>query len=338
MRRISLIISILFLLAAGAYADDNPSIPDIDRVRISEAFRIGEKLQDQLWPAWSSAPFSMLFITDDHEFLIRHPKPDDEFKSIGYDKLLGSEVFVRPRKFQKDFLATFPAFGMGPVIVVGKAENTTDKTSTRWVFVVLHEHFHQLQQSRPDYYAGVNALDLSGGDKTGMWQLNYAFPYEDADIAAKVRETGQRLLGAYGAKSEVERNKALSNFYDARNGLRSAISSADYRYMSFQNWQEGVARYTQYKIAELASRKLKPSGAFRKLPDFTSFEAEADRILQTTLDELRNLELTESRRTVFYPIGAVEGLVLDKAAPRWRSKYLVEKFSLEKLQPQIAIP
>jgi len=160
MKRI-LFLSLLSIsfCSAGQAA---PAIPTIDRIRIAEAYRIAESVQDDLWRGWSTAPFGMLFITDEHEFLIRHKKPSDEFTSIGYDKLLKSEVFVRPRKFQKDFLATFSAFDATPVIIVGKAENTTDKASTRWVFVVLHEHFHQLQYSRPNYFSDVNALDLSG--------------------------------------------------------------------------------------------------------------------------------------------------------------------------------
>lgn len=129
---------LVIVLCWVSTAQNKPSISQIDRIRIAEAFRIGKRLQDKLWTDWSKAPFSLLLVTDDHEFLIRHPKPSDEFMSIGYDKLLKSEVFWRPRKYQKNFLATFPAFGRTPVIVVGKAENTTDKTSTRWVFVVLH--------------------------------------------------------------------------------------------------------------------------------------------------------------------------------------------------------
>lgn len=166
MKRIAILFSFVFSSCVLAYAA--PAIEQIDRIRIAEAYRIGEKLQDKLWQGWSKAPFGMLLITDEHEFLIHHPKPNAEFTFIGYDELLKSEVFVRPRKFHKNFLATFPAFGPTPVIVIGKAENTTDKTSSRWVFVVLHEHFHQLQYSRPGYFSDVNALGLNGGDQTGL--------------------------------------------------------------------------------------------------------------------------------------------------------------------------
>jgi hypothetical protein len=310
-----------------------PAIEAIDRIRIAEAYRIGEKLQDQLWADWSTAPFGILFVTDDHEFLIRHPKPNDEFTAIGYDKLLKSDVFVRPRKFPKNFLATFPAFGPTPVIVVGKAENTADKTSTRWVFVVLHEHFHQLQYSRPNYFADVNALDLSGGDTTGMWQINYAFPYKEEVVAKQFRELTDLLLAAFEANTKQDRERTLNTYLTKRKEFAGSLKPADLRYASFQLWQEGISRYTQYRMAELAGRKLKPSKAFRDLPDFVPFDKEAERLLDVTLDEMRKLDLKTWERVVFYPFGAVEGLLLDRLDPKWRVKYLQDKFALEKFYP-----
>lgn len=323
----------IFLVALASAFYSAPAIEEIDRTRIAEVYRIGERLQDQLWPGWSTAPFGILFITDDHEFLIRHPKPNDEFTSIGHDKLFKSEVFVRQRKFQKSFLATFPALGNGPLIVVGKAENTSDKTSTRWVFVVLHEHFHQLQYSRPDYYPSVNSLDLAGGDTTGMWQINYPFPYSDRSIAGGFRGLADLLLAAYETKSDVDRRSKTAEYLSVRRRFADSLKPNDLRYASFQLWQEGISRYTQYRMAELAGRKMKPSKAFRSLPDYVPFDREAERLLASTLKEMRSLDMGTRERTVFYPFGAVEGLLLDRFAPKWREDYFKKKFSLEKLYP-----
>lgn len=336
MKRLLILISVFISFYSVTYSV--PAIEEIDRIRIAEAYAIGEKFQDQLWVDWSTAPFGILFLTDDHEFLIRHPKPNKEFTSIGYDKLLKSEVFVRPRKFQKNFLATFPAFGPVPVIVVGKAENTTDKTSTRWVAVVLHEHFHQLQYSRPGYFADVNALGLSGGDTTGMWQINYAFPYKDESVAKQFRELTDSLVNAYEAATKADRDATLKTYLAKRKAFAASLKPNDYKYASFQLWQEGTSRYTQYRIAELAGRKYKPSKAFRSLLDYVPFDKEADRLLAATLKEMRELDLTKWERTVFYPFGAVEGLLLDRLDPKWRSKYLAEKFALDLFYPIINAP
>jgi len=330
MKAILICLSLVLFVSAAKAA---PSISDIDRVRIAEAFRVGEKLEDRIWPDWSTAPFGILFVTDDNEFLIRYPKPNSEFVSIGYDKLLKSEVFVRPRKFQKSFLATFPAFGPTPVIVVGKAENTSDKTSTRWVFVLLHEHFHQLQYSRPAYFDDVSALNLAHGDTSGMWQINFPFPYKDATVAGRFRQLADLLMSANAAVRADDRKAAIAKYLTARREFATSLTADDYKYASFQLWQEGIARYTQYKIAELAGRKMKPSKEFRALKDFAPFDQEADRLLAVISDEMKKMDLTTWERVVFYPFGASEGLLLDKVEPNWQHSYFSEKFALEKFYP-----
>lgn len=330
MRISVLLLTALLFLSSCVAIKAEPAIPGIDRIRIAEAYRIGEKIQNKLWDDWDKAPFSLLFITDDHEFLIRHPKPTDEFKSIGYDKLLKSEVFCRPRKFQKNFLATFPAFGSTPVIVVGKAENTMEKTSTRWLFVVLHEHFHQLQYSKPTYFADVNALNLARSDTTGMWQITFPFPYKTEEVADKFRILSDKLIAAYEGRRSTDSKAWLTDYLKSRKEFFAMLGADDQRYASFQLWQEGISRYTQYRMTEIAAKKLKPSKAFQELNDFTTFRAESERLLSATLDELRTLDLAKWERTVFYPFGAVEGLVLDEVNPKWRDSYFTDKFALEK--------
>src|SRR5690606_5044420 len=260
-----------------------------------------------------------------------------EFTSIGHDKLLKSEVFVRPRKFQKNFLATFPAFDGTPVIVVGKAENTRDTTWTRWVFVTLHEHFHQLQYSRPGYLAEVHKLDLHGGDTTGMWQINHPSPYKDSAVAGRFRKLTDLLLQPYEAKTKTRKEVTVTAYISERQTFAASLTPADFRYASFQIWQEGISRYTQYKMAELAAKKMRPSKAFRSLHDFVPFDTEADRLLAATLREMRELDLTKWERTVFYPFGAVEGFLLDRLDRSWRSKYMTNKFAIENFYSNIVV-
>lgn len=324
--------AVFFLLAAAlpCFAQATASIPEIDRVRIAEAYRIGEKLQNKIWKNWDKAPFALLLITDESEFLIRHPKPSDEFRSIGYDQMLKSEVFVRPRKFQKSFLATFPAFSRTPMIVVGKAENTYVNTSTPWVFTVLHEHFHQLQMSQPTYFSDVDALNLSRGDTTGMWQINFPFAYSNKEAAAEFKQLSNLLLDAYHAANKSDRAKKLDLYLAKRRQFAQMLNADDYKYFSFQIWQEGIARYTQYQITRLAAKELKPSREFQALPDFIPFAKEADHLFSLTDNELRSINLTTSERVAFYPFGAFEGFLLDKINPRWQDKYFAEKFALEK--------
>src|SRR5438128_10277898 len=111
MRRRLLLLLPVLLLVQTAPAQDSPRLSETDRVRLAEAFRLGAALGDKIWKQWSQAPFAVLLVTPEQEFLVRHPKPSSDFALIGYDPNLKSNVYVRKRVFQTHLLATFPAVG-----------------------------------------------------------------------------------------------------------------------------------------------------------------------------------------------------------------------------------
>lgn len=321
---------ISLLLAQSISVQQKPSVPDVDRIRIAEAFRIGQTLGNRVWKDWDKAPFAVLLVTPETEFLIRHPKPSKDFTSIGYDSLLQSNVYFRKRTFSPNLLATFPAVGGVSTIVIGQAENTSKKTSTAWVVTMLHEHFHQLQNSQPNYYADVNALNLSGGDESGMWMLNYAFPYSTPEVDQQFNDLSRLLADALQTKPKKEFSAKVAAYLEARRKLEAMLKPADYRYYSFQVWQEGVARYVEYRVAELAARKYKPSKEFRALKDYKPFKEVADETMKNILKELTTLKLEDYRRVAFYPLGTGEALLLDRAVPEWKERYFTDKFYVDK--------
>lgn len=326
-----LLVLLVLSAARGASAQERPDIPAVDRIRLAEAFRLGEAVGNRVWKDWDKAPFAVLLVTPENEFLIRHPRPSEDFTLVAYDSLLKSNVYFRKRTQRTDFLATFPAVGGVSTIVIGQAENTSAKTSTPWVVTVLHEHFHQLQNSQPTYYADVNALELSRGDQTGMWMLNFAFPYKDAKVKEQFSALSRLLAEVLQTKKRSEFSAKLKAYVRAREAFRQMLSPDDYRYFSFQVWQEGIARYTEYRVAESAAKRYRPGREFRALKDYTPFKDVADSLLnKQILPSLPTLQLDKSERLVFYPFGAAEGLLLDRANPKWRSRYLAEKFYVER--------
>ncbi|HJQ26059.1 MAG TPA: hypothetical protein VKA60_19225 [Blastocatellia bacterium] len=322
------IMLFVLAIAQAVTAQTRPALSEVDRVRMAEAFRLADQLGDRLWKDWHQAPFAILLVTPTHEFLIRHPKPSSDFTRLGYDPLLKSDIYYRPRVFQTSLLATFPAVGGIPTIVVGQAENTAAKTSTPWVATLLHEHFHQLQNSQPDYYAGVQALNLARGDQTGQWMLNYDFPYESAEVNQLTAEVARRLAAALAA-SKTNFAARLADYQRTRQQLKAALAADDYKYLSFQLWQEGMARYTEYRMARLAAEAYRPTRAFRKLKDYTPFAAVADRLRQNITAELQNLPLKNYKRVAFYYLGAGEGLLLDRLDRQWQARYFKERFSTD---------
>lgn len=323
--RLKLILCVLALLCAAAAQQ----LPHDDAVRIAEGFRLAHQIEDKIWPGWSRAPFSVLLVTSDGEFLINHPKQPEGFTRAGHSDLLDSDVYVRPRKFPLTFLATFPAVGDGiPVIVIGQPQNTAAKSSTPWVITFLHEHFHQLQYSQPDYQAGVAKLDLAKGDTTGMWMINFPLPYDQAKVVDGFNHLKTALLEAL-RESDKKPFKAKAAAYVAeRQKFIGALKDDDRRYFEFQVWQEGLARYTQIKAAEAAA-DYQPTDDFKNLADYESFADYAKRARAETEKELGQADIAKWQRVVFYSYGACEGLLLDRLNPKWQSLYFKDRFSTD---------
>lgn len=327
MTRITLTLNFIFLLSiSNALGQEKPALREVDRTRLAEAFRLSDQLGDDIWAGWSKAPLAVLLVTPDKEFLIRHPQPSKDFTSIGYDTKLKSEVYYRDRKFATNLLATFPAVGGISTIVIGQAENTASKTSTPWVITLMHEHFHQLQDAQPGFYKDTEALNLSRGDQTGMWMINYPFPYETAAVSQQFAVLVRLLAEAIETKPQALFNAKLSEYLEARNTLQQMLSADDYKYFSFQLWKEGIARYTELRVAQWAAAKYRPTREFQTLKDFTTFNSAADQVHKGILHELSTLKLENYKRVAFYPIGAAEGLLLDRSNPKWRRRYFAEKF------------
>ena len=324
LRRL-LLLSFCLCLAVPkpAHAAD-PVLAQADRVRLAEAFRLADWIGERLWPGWSKTPFPVLLVTKEHEFLLRHPSPEGAWRSVGRDGLLRTEVFTRPRVFPVNLQATFP-FGGVPTVVVGQAEQTQSKHSTAWVLMLLHEHFHQWQNAAPDYFSSVDALGLAGDDKTGMWMINYPFPYETPqvadDYAALGRAVRRSLAGERGALPQVVAAQAQ---------LARTVGPKDFRYLDFQLWQEGVSRYTELRVAELASKGYQPGAEFAALPDYQPYAGEAAVLRRRILDELDKPDLPKRKRVAVYALGAGQALMLDRTNPTWRDHYLSERFTLSK--------
>lgn len=309
-----LVLSISF--ASRAVAVPEQALAPADRLRLAEAFRLAREVGDEIWPGWSQAPFPVLLVLAEHEVLLRDAPCPPDFTALGRDPRLERELCRRPRTAAPNLRATYPAVGGIPTAVVGTAEGT-GLGSTEWVLMLLHEHFHQLQMSRPGYWDAVAALDLAGGDETGMWMLSYPFPYTDDSIAEALGAVAKRLA------SEAPG--------DASSALTTALGTlrpADARYLAFQIWQEGIARYTEIAVAERAASSFTPSPEFVALADARPIQEVARELREQTLNACRKLGLKKSGREALYPLGAALALALDRQDPSWKNRYWNEVLRL----------
>jgi len=316
------------LLSTSLLAQQLPPLPAADATRIAEFYRLIPQIDDKIWPGWSKTSAPLLLVTENAEYLTHLDNPPKEFQKLEND------VYAQPRQFPPNMQATFPAFGFPPVIVIGEPANTQSKTSTPWLFVVMHEHFHQLQWAQPGYLKAIDDLGLDRGDKTGMWMLNYPFPYEEPETAASFAHLRDTLLAAL---SEVDQQKfaPLAKAYlKERKQFFAQFLPGDRKYFSFQLWQEGVARYTQIKAAEAAA-DYQPTEAFAALADYTPFGAYALTVRARTLDELKHIDMAQAKREVVYSFGAAECLLLDRLNPNWKTEYFQHLLTTEPLFPTV---
>lgn len=316
------LLAVIALLGCGSTPAISQKVPPDDAIRIREFYKLAAAVQDKVWPNWSQVPAPLLVVTDQNEFLTHYPDTPKGFAKISGD------FCERPRQFGANLQATFPAFGPTPVIVIGEPANTASKTSTPWLITLMHEHFHQLQDSQPGYFEGVDRLGLSRGDNTGMWMLNYPFPYQD--VSQSFGHLRDLLVAALSETDPQKFAHAAQNYVTARKQFFAQLSPDDHRYLAFQLWQEGIARYTELKVAE-ASSQYRPSQEYAALQDYQTFDEYAAKAKLNCLDELRNADVSKKKREVVYSWGAAEGLLLDRIKPKWREKYFAHPFTLDYL-------
>ena len=276
--------------------------PDLERIRTFSAAE-GEKV----WPRYGTAPFGFLLITDKAESLLCHDPVPDGFTPAGTDPATGCKRYTRPRAGLPDnLLAAMPLFGPPSVIVMGTPEST-GRSEASWVRTILHEHFHQWQYDLPDYFSRIQALDLHGGDETGMWALNYAFPYDDPDVVAAFDEASHRLADAVAARGTPQFASEFDAYLAAREALAERAGERNWRYMEFQLWQEGVARWTEIRLGKWYPRQ--------------DVRDSAAKLEQDTLATLRAPRLAENKREVVYAHGAAEAMLLQACGHDWRTEY-----------------
>ena len=260
-----------------------------------------------MWKGLSSAPFAMLLIESERETLWCDTRLPIGFIAGPRDAVTGCATATRARSnLDAGLLAAFPLFGAPLTIVMGTPQ-ATDRTRAQWLRTILHEHFHQWQAAAPDYFARVAALDLAGDDSTGMWMLNYPFPYAHPPVSAAHDAASRSLASALAMRGRKNYPMAVRAYLRKRRAFAARVAAKDWRYAEFQMWQEGVARWTEQELG-------------KKSQD-AAVVASARALEHATLEALASPDLAKSGRTFAYYMGAGEAMLLEACGPAWRAQY-----------------
>jgi hypothetical protein len=302
------ILSFAALSAAAPQPAPTPTpTPTPLGARLAEVQRFSRSHGEKLWPGFGSAPFGFLLVEAGGETLLCQGKAPAGFAPAGKDEATGCDRFTRSRSGLPDrLLAAMPVFGPPSTIVMGTPQ-ATGYAEPDWLRTILHEHFHQWQAALPNYYGRVNALDLKGGDETGMWMLNFPFPYADPKAGEAYASASRTLAAALESRGKRGFRSAFTRYLAARQAFETTVGPRNWRYLELQLWQEGVARWTEIELG-----RAYPDAAVR----LSAFKLEA-----LTLQQLRTPELKKQGRELAYPMGAGEAMLLHTCGSAWRTAY-----------------
>ncbi|MDH3402212.1 MAG: hypothetical protein OES32_02275 [Acidobacteriota bacterium] len=303
---------------------------------VAAARDLADAIGGRVWPGWDAAGFEVLLVAGEREVLIGRAVRPPGFEAAAGASAAGDSAegasaagaAWRPRVFPETMLATMPVFGPPPTIVVGTPEAAGLGTA-EWILVLLHEHFHQWQMRAPDYFAATEALDLAAGDTTGRWMLEYPFPYDEAGVAAGLDALSRRLAGLLRRPADADLSAAAGDFWHRWERLVGALAPADARYLRFQIWQEGVARYVELRLAEELGGGGPAPPAVAALAAPEAFAAAARTARERVFEELAAPDLAGRHRISFYSLGAGLALLLDRTDPGWKARYERPRFALE---------
>jgi hypothetical protein len=266
---------------------------------------------DSIWPGWTSAPFRIDLLTTNGPVEINFASPEPA------------------PSFPPNLEATFPWADGVPTIVIGEPKFVQAHAPIRWTVTLLHEHFHQWQDSWPQYFASVAALKLARPGDTGMWMLDYPFLYNDPKVGAAYAALSHQLAIALAATDPATTQSETTTFVQMLHRFSASLPEGDRKYFAFQCWQEGVARYTEFAVARAAAREHGVTPSFLTDKNAELLATDARRTYYGVTRAVNDpLALARDKRVAFYAFGAGEALLLDRVRPGWHARYLDPRLDL----------
>jgi hypothetical protein len=172
----------------------------------------------------------------------------------------------------------------------------------------------------------VAALKIGPADDAS-WQLNFPFPYKDEDVLRLMHLQGYLAFLAARSPDAAEVRYAAGAVAEAASVYRNVLDRLDStgrsaKYSKFQEWSEGGAFYTEYKMAEAAAGPgYKPTAAFLDLPGARGYRALWEETYRGKVFLAKHAGRAARSRTAFYHLGLAKCLLLDRLDAGWKGRY-----------------
>ncbi|MEM8983891.1 MAG: hypothetical protein AAGC71_12750 [Pseudomonadota bacterium] len=296
------------LLGVDSARADDTGLDAVVRLAVG-AIELSRHHVTDIWPGLSNLGPGFVLVSDDYEtaFCFQAAPGFEPLDTAGtLDCATHRRVRVLPRQLQ----ASLNLFSSEETVVTA-GPSTLGQSDTDWQLLFIHERFHQWQSTLPGYAASIAKLDLAGDDQTGMWMLNYPFPYADPAVNTAFDPVFAQLAQLFVANELHAAD--LDHYRQLRKRAFATVTDPAQRYAEFQLWKEGAARWTELAAAE----------ALALIP-----ELDADRFSVAALDRrttivriLTEHSLATAGRGMFYAFGAAEWQLVQRIDPSWRERY-----------------
>lgn len=330
--QICTLITLLFLISivTVSFAENKRNISKCltkaCRIALAETIHARQTCGDLVWPGWNKTSCILNVITKDYEFLIGSDQPTDEYTFLEHDKLINSDIYVKPRTFKHLLIGSVMPFNKKMAIFISPPELFIEKFKIDMIFyrtLLLHEMFHIHQFSHfPD---GINGL--------AAYQLSTKYPYKtEPNNQIRGREAGI-LKKALLAKNPNVRNQKIKLFLETRQDRRYKMlsqspdkySPKSHLYEKLREWQEGLARYTEVKMNEEMT-----TFGYKAIPEFTKYITSRKSTYEREMNKLDMLSLNAGEESD-YALGWIQWYILDKLYPSWKSKAFEKNYFPEDL-------
>jgi hypothetical protein len=301
-----------------------PTLSVPEKAIIGEAYNLWSSRIDSIWPSASKINIPFVYVGEEWEYAIGFPAALNGFIDQG-ERLRERTVQVRARTLDRTLSASFPLDG-SPAVVIGSPE-ALGKSAGEWVITAGHEMFH-VYQAAMGSYEKTASLEIGPRDDS-TWQLRFPFPYTDPEIMKLIHLQGYLLwltsVNTNTAESRYQIGTAVEAAQMYKAGLAKGTSGEKaYRYSEFQEWNEGVAAYTEFRLAETAAHdKYAPTQAYASLAGFQSYQDLWRHTYEARPFLAKHAGRAAKSRTAFYHLGMGKALALDRVSPAWKEKYFI---------------
>jgi hypothetical protein len=318
------VVSLMLLVLSTLSSQEMIPVPSQrDQALICEASNLWMSAADEIWPSASGVRPPVVFIETRYEYAVNFPSALAGYTNLGESLKCGTGLQGRKRTLATDLSASFSVEGV-PAAVMGTPE-ALGKNAAEWVLTLAHEMFHVFQASKGSY-AKVASLEIGARDDAS-WQLNFRFPYHDVNILRLIHLQGYLAWLAAGSNEAGDSKYNLGTALEAAQVYKSALTQMTgdekaYRYSSFQEWTEGVAAYTEFKLAEKAATGgYRPTQEYSSLPNVVTYQQVWKQSYKERPFLAKHAGRAAKNRFAFYHLGMAKALALDKVNPGWKQKY-----------------